>query len=96
MTHASSTQAIKRLSKQKPVLHDWAMMTQQTCLIGHLLVELLKGAHFFDYQMANKDKVVEIICVKSVKADCLGLKAESFFEMQEFIISLTHFARNLC
>lgn len=30
--------------------------------------------------------MVEIICVKSVKADCLGLKAESFFEMQDCII----------
>lgn len=47
MTHAGSTQAIKRLSKQKPVLHDWAVMTQQTCLIGHLLVELLKKGLIF-------------------------------------------------
>lgn len=31
--------------------------------------------------------MVEIICVKSVKADCLGLKAESFFEGATKIVS---------
>lgn len=34
MTHASSTPATKRLSKQKPLVGDWAVMTQQTYLYG--------------------------------------------------------------
>ncbi len=35
MTHASPTQAIKRLSKQSPIVDGWTMMTQQTCWMGH-------------------------------------------------------------
>lgn len=34
MTHASPTPATKRLSKQKPLVEDWAVMTQQTYLYG--------------------------------------------------------------
>lgn len=35
MTHTSFTVAIKRLSKQKPIIDYWAMITQQTCQMGY-------------------------------------------------------------
>lgn len=35
MTHPRSTLAIQRLSKQKPIVDDWDVMTQQICLMEH-------------------------------------------------------------
>lgn len=99
MTHASSALAIKRLSKQKPIVDDWARMTHANIPMGHYPASLTveKGfilLNIFDYQGGNSGGSN---FNHDGKRFCSGLKVLQFFELRNLssVLSSEQFGREL-